>query len=86
MDGFFAVPRRQLSSLCSAARFWVMTATAPGELRQVFNYCFIELFGIISCQCAMKHHVRILIYTRLIMGGGASTGALVACLCLLVLC
>lgn len=53
-----------------------MIATVPGELRQVFNYCFIELFGIISCKCAMKHHVRILISTRLIMGDGTSAACL----------
>lgn len=53
-----------------------MIATVPGELRQVFNYHFIELFGIISCKCAMKHHVRILISTRLIMCSSTS----VACM------
>lgn len=53
-----------------------MIATVPGELRQVFNYCFIELFGIISCKCAMKHHARILISTRLIMGDSTSAACL----------
>lgn len=53
-----------------------MIATVPGELRQVFNYCFIELFGIISCKCTVKRHVRILIYTQLIMGGVTSAACL----------